>query len=151
MVTAQGYDVAIPDVQETGYVELICVGQVFIKGAEAVAGAAHNVDIEQAHEIMPDLMIFHHLSKIFCMLNETFFTFNKYVKQHIMKEITLKIPDKKLGFFMELMKELGFEIRDEIEIPEEQQEEVNKRLKLIDSGEMSTCNWNEAEKEIFRR
>jgi hypothetical protein len=68
-----------------------------------------------------------------------------------MKEVTLKIPDKKLGFFLELMKELGFEVQDDIVIPDEQQEEVNKRLKLVDSGEMSIRNWEEAEKEIFRR
>lgn len=68
-----------------------------------------------------------------------------------MKEITLKIPDKKVEFFMELVKELGFEVQEEIEIPEEQQEEVNKRLQLIDSGEMSIRSWEAAEKEIFRR
>jgi hypothetical protein len=68
-----------------------------------------------------------------------------------MKEVTLKIPDKKLRFFLELVKELGFEIHDEIKIPEEQQEEVNARLELIDNGEMNTRNWEEAKKEIFRK
>lgn len=52
---------------------------------------------------------------------------------------------------MELVKELGFEVQEEIEIPEEQQEEVNKRLQLIDNGEMSIRSWETAEKEIFRR
>lgn len=66
-----------------------------------------------------------------------------------MKEITLKIPDKKMEFFLQLIRELGFEVHDVTEIPEEQQEEVKTRLELIDSVKMSTRSWKEAEKEIF--
>jgi hypothetical protein len=43
-----------------------------------VAGG-HDVYFEQVHASLPDHIIFHHLSEIFCMLNETFFTFNKYI------------------------------------------------------------------------
>jgi hypothetical protein len=47
-----------------------------------------------------------------------------------MKEITLKIPDKKLGFFMELVKQLGFEVtKDDVVIPEEHKVIVRERIK----------------------
>jgi len=34
-----------------------------------------------------------------------------------MKEVTLKIPDQKFDFFMNLVKELGFEVSEKVEIP----------------------------------
>ena len=68
-----------------------------------------------------------------------------------MKEIILNVPDHKVNFVMELIEQLGLEIQQETEIPDEQQKEVNRRLELVDSGEMSTRNWNEAKKEIFNK
>ncbi len=68
-----------------------------------------------------------------------------------MKEIILNVPDHKVNFVMELIEQLGLEIQQETEIPDEQQKEVNRRLDLVDSGEMSIRNWNEAKKEIFNK
>lgn len=34
-----------------------------------------------------------------------------------MKKVTLKIPDKKLAFFMELINQLGFEVSEETKVP----------------------------------
>lgn len=49
-----------------------------------------------------------------------------------MKEVTLKIPDQKLSFFMELVKQLGLEISDQNIKPvihDWQKEEVLNRIK----------------------
>lgn len=47
-----------------------------------------------------------------------------------MKEITLKVPDTKLSFFMELVNQLGLEIKndEQVNIPDWQMKEVRKRL-----------------------
>ena len=64
-----------------------------------------------------------------------------------MKEITLKIPDKKLNFFLELVKQLGFEITEQVEIPEEHKQIVRERIKNADPKEMP--QWKEA-REMLR-
>jgi hypothetical protein len=46
-----------------------------------------------------------------------------------MKEVTLKIPDQKFDFFMNLVKELGFEVSEKVEIPEEHKKVVRERVK----------------------
>lgn len=68
-----------------------------------------------------------------------------------MKEIILNVPDHKVNFVMELIEQLGLEVQQETEISDEQQREVNRRLDLIESGEMSIRNWDEAKKEIFNK
>ncbi|WP_107037450.1 addiction module protein [Brumimicrobium mesophilum] len=68
-----------------------------------------------------------------------------------MKEITLKVPDTKLNFFMELVNQLGLEIKnDEVNIPLEQQQEVQRRLELLQEGKMKTRSWSEAKQDIFK-
>jgi hypothetical protein len=63
-----------------------------------------------------------------------------------MKEVTLKIPDKKLNFFMELIKQLGFEVADEVEIPEEHKIAVRERIKTAKPEDMIV--WKEARKQL---
>lgn len=46
-----------------------------------------------------------------------------------MKEITLRIPDKKFNFFIELMRHLGFEIAEESVISEKHKTIVRERIK----------------------
>ncbi|MCH8557032.1 MAG: hypothetical protein LAT84_04385 [Balneolia bacterium] len=65
-----------------------------------------------------------------------------------MKEVTLKIPDKKLGFFMELINQLGFEVIDEVEIPEEHKDIVRNRI--LTAKPEDAVTWEEArEKLVF--
>ncbi len=45
-----------------------------------------------------------------------------------MKEITLKIPDKKIEFFLKLVEELGFEVSQEVDIPDEYKAIVRERI-----------------------
>lgn len=63
-----------------------------------------------------------------------------------MKEVTLKIPDKKLGFFMELVRQLGLEVTEEVEIPEEHKKIVRERIKTAKPEEM--VPWEEARKQF---
>ena len=63
-----------------------------------------------------------------------------------MKEVTLKIPDKKLDFFMELIKQLGFEISEEVGIPEEHKAIVRERIKTAKPEDM--VSWKEARKQF---
>lgn len=63
-----------------------------------------------------------------------------------MKEVTLRIPDKKLGFFMELIQQLGFEVSEEVEIPEEHKAIVRERIKTGKPEDM--VSWKEARKQL---
>ena len=47
----------------------------------------------------------------------------------MMREVTLKIPESKLSFFMELIEHLGFEVTEEMQIPEENKVKVRERIK----------------------
>ena len=63
-----------------------------------------------------------------------------------MKEVTLRIPDKKFGFFMELIKQLGFEVSEEVEIPEEHKDIVRERIKTSKPEEK--VDWKDARKQF---
>lgn len=67
-----------------------------------------------------------------------------------MKEVTLKIPDDKYQFFMELVRNLGFERVDEINIPEEHKAIVRERIKKSKPEEL--IPWQEAREQLrFKR
>lgn len=63
-----------------------------------------------------------------------------------MKEVTLKIPEKKLDFFMELVSQLGFEVCEDVDIPEEHKAIVRERIKTAKSEDLIT--WTEARKQF---
>lgn len=63
-----------------------------------------------------------------------------------MKEITLKIPDQKFDFFLNLVKELGLEISEKTEIPEEQKEIVRERIESENQHEM--ISWEKARQKF---
>lgn len=63
-----------------------------------------------------------------------------------MKEVTLKIPDKKFSFFMELIRHLGFEVVGEVEIPEEHKSIVRERIRTANPEDM--ISWEEARKQF---
>jgi hypothetical protein len=67
-----------------------------------------------------------------------------------MKEVTLKIPDKQFGFFMELIRQLGFEVAEEVDIPEDHKNAVRERVRSAKDEELVT--WKEARKQFrFKR
>ena len=66
-----------------------------------------------------------------------------------MKELTVKVPENKVEFFMNLMKELGIEEADVNEIPEEHKNIVRERIKTEDPEEMVT--WDSARSQFEYR
>ncbi len=63
-----------------------------------------------------------------------------------MKEVILRIPEQKLDFFMELFRQLGIEVSQEEEIPEEHKAIVRERLKNSRPEDM--IPWEEARKRL---
>lgn len=63
-----------------------------------------------------------------------------------MKEVTLKIPDDKYLFFIELVRNLGFEKSEELDIPEEHKNIVRERIKNSKPKEL--ISWQEARKQL---
>ncbi len=66
-----------------------------------------------------------------------------------MKEVTIKIPDTKFNFFMELMKQLGFEVTHKYDIPEEHISVVMDRIKKSEEDPTRLENWEDV-KENFK-
>ena len=62
-----------------------------------------------------------------------------------MKEITLKIPEERLSFFMELVEQLGFEIAGELEISEEHKALVRERIIKSDQDPDRLLDWEEVQ------
>ena len=63
-----------------------------------------------------------------------------------MKQVTLKIPEKRFQFFIELVTQLGFEIERQVEIGEEQKKLVRERVKT--SAPENLVPWEEAKKKL---
>ena len=56
-----------------------------------------------------------------------------------MKQITLNIDETKFKAFLDFIKTLDYvSVSDEINIPLEQQQEAQRRLKLVQEGKMKT-------------
>ncbi|PIB34203.1 hypothetical protein BFP72_01530 [Reichenbachiella sp. 5M10] len=67
-------------------------------------------------------------------------------------KITLDIQDNRFDTFMDLIQTLDYvSINEEKSVPEWQQQEVSKRLELVDSGEMKTRSWDSAKKDLFKK
>ena len=64
-----------------------------------------------------------------------------------MAEITLRIPDTKLNFFMELIQQLGFEVNvNDLPISEEHKKFVMNRIKSAKKEDF--VSWEEARKQL---
>jgi hypothetical protein len=62
-----------------------------------------------------------------------------------MKEVTLKIPESRLTFFMELVEQLGFEVAGELEISEEHKAIVRDRIKKSDENPERLLDWQQVQ------
>ena len=70
-------------------------------------------------------------------------------KSHQMKQITLNVDESKFKAFLSFIKTLDYvSVSGEMDIPVEQQQEVNRRAKQIEEGKMKTKSWKDA-KELF--
>jgi hypothetical protein len=69
-----------------------------------------------------------------------------------MKQITLNIDESKFQAFLNFIKTLDYvSVSDDMAIPIEHQQEVQKRLKLIQEGKMKTRSWEDAKQDVFKR
>ncbi|MEX2592800.1 MAG: addiction module protein [Anditalea sp.] len=62
-----------------------------------------------------------------------------------MKEVTLKIPESKFTFFMELVEQLGFEVAEELEISEAHKAIVRDRIKKSDQNPERLLDWEQVQ------
>jgi len=67
-----------------------------------------------------------------------------------MKEITLKVPDHKIDFFLELIEQLGLEVTEDIEFPEEHKENVRERNQKPNENPDFVINWDEVKDDSKR-
>lgn len=66
-------------------------------------------------------------------------------------KITLDIQDSQFDAFLSFIKTQNYiAVNKEDAIPQWQQDEVNRRLQLIEKGEIKTRIRNEAKKDIFK-
>lgn len=65
-----------------------------------------------------------------------------------MKEVTLKIPEKKFKFFVELMNQLGFEVTNQASIPEWQKEQLDLLLEKHESETANYTNWESVKEDL---
>jgi hypothetical protein len=79
----------------------------------------------------------------------------KFVKKTIMARIIIDIPESKLGFFMELIQNLGFaKVADEkkhmesIDIPETHQKVVMDRFNNVRKDPGILLDWDKAKKTL---
>ncbi len=69
-----------------------------------------------------------------------------------MKEITIRISEKKLPFFMELIKQLSVEVvQTDNSIPDWQKEQVLLSKQEIKDGKAELKNWSSLKSELFEK
>ncbi len=65
-----------------------------------------------------------------------------------MRELTLKIPEHKMAFFLELIGELGIEISENSPIPEKHKAEVLRRMELSEKDPSRLLDWDEVKDQF---
>jgi hypothetical protein len=65
-----------------------------------------------------------------------------------MREVTIKLPEERYEFVMELLANLGLEVASDMEIPEWQKNIVRERIAEYEANPDIAIPWNEARKQI---
>jgi hypothetical protein len=65
-----------------------------------------------------------------------------------MKEVIIKVPETKLNFFMELIAQLGFEVTQKYDIPEDHMSIVRDRMAKTEEDPNRPEDWDEAKKKL---
>lgn len=65
-----------------------------------------------------------------------------------MREVTLKIPEEKFEFYLELFEQLGLEPEFDYEIPEEHKEIVRERIRIADENPDQLLDWDEVKDDF---
>ncbi len=64
-----------------------------------------------------------------------------------MRQLTIKIPDQKFEFFMELVAHLGLEAKEDLEIPEDHKTLVRERINNTSGQQL--LPWQEVRKKLI--
>ena len=64
------------------------------------------------------------------------------------KEITLRVPQEKYDFVMELINELGLEVTQDIEIPEWHKQIVEERIAEYKRNPGAELDWDEVKDDF---
>jgi len=62
-----------------------------------------------------------------------------------MKQVTLNIPDNKYQFFLELVRNLGFDKQEDIHIPEEHKDIVRERTLKSKENPDRLLDWDDVQ------
>lgn len=65
-----------------------------------------------------------------------------------MREVTIKLPEERYEFVMELLANLGLEVASDMGIPEWQKNMVRERIAEYEANPDIAIPWNEARKQI---
>lgn len=65
-----------------------------------------------------------------------------------MREVTLKIPEEKFEFYLELFEQLGLETEFEFVIPEEHKEIVRERIRNANENPDQILDWDEVKDDF---
>lgn len=72
---------------------------------------------------------------------------SKFVEQsYCMKQITIKLPNEQLAFFKQLVEKLGFEIEQDVVIPDSHKAIVRDRIQKSKPEDL--VSWKEARKKL---
>jgi hypothetical protein len=66
-----------------------------------------------------------------------------------MREVTIKIPDDKFEFCMELFEQLGLQAETSFEIPEEHKRIVLERIKLANDNPERLLDWEKVKDDFY--
>lgn len=67
-----------------------------------------------------------------------------------MKEITIRVAEEKLDFFYEIMNQLELDKAELPSVSKKQQKELERRIDLLKSGEMTARPWSEVKNDILK-
>lgn len=65
-----------------------------------------------------------------------------------MKELTVKILEKKVNFFIELVSQLGIEVSHQIDIPEEHKDIVRSLINKSDKNPERLLDWSKVQNKF---
>lgn len=68
-----------------------------------------------------------------------------------MKEITIRVAEEKLDFFYEIMNQLELDKAELPSVSKKQQKELERRIDLLKSGEMTARPWSEVKNDMLKK
>ena len=111
----------------------------------AERGNERYVEVQDANDEKRDCLSLNNFLNLHIKL--VFSTIYFSLKTYVMNEITLQIPNSKLDFFLELVKNLGLNVKSkQLDIPEEHQKIVLDRI--MNTKEEELLVWKDVQNDF---